>query len=146
MISVRDTGGSSTIGAARIRDGGGLSDLAQFSIRDADGLHSLLTTFSATAAPTSNYGYGTSSSPIVVTTNICTVTVTGGTAPYTYSWTPVDGTWAAVFPTSPSTAFRSPSLDASQGSDTTFTCEVTDADGNTATTNPVSAEAVNTGF
>lgn len=146
MIQVRDSGGLKALAAIKARDAVGLADIAQVYARDADGLHPLFTTFSATAAPTSNYGYGTSSSPIVVTTNICTVTVTGGTAPYTYSWTPVDGTWAAVFPTSPSTAFRSPSLDASQGSDTTFTCEVTDADGNTATTNPVSAEAVNTGF
>lgn len=146
MISLRDSGGLSAIARIRVRDASGLHDIGQVYLRDSTGLHPLFSTFSAAAAPTANYGYGTSATPIIVTTNFCTVSVTGGTPPFTYLWTPVDGSWAAVYPTSYTTPFRSPSLDASQGSDTTFTCLVTDANGNTTTTNSVTAEAVNTGF
>jgi hypothetical protein len=65
-----------------------------------------------------------------VTSNAVTVTVSGGTAPYTYAWEYVDGSIAVVpvAPTSASTTFT-----ATVGSEyptiAIYRCKVTDANG-----------------
>lgn len=147
MISARDSGGLSGIGAIRVRDASNvLVDLAQMSIRDGTGLYPLLVSFSVLASPDYNYGFGSSGVPIQVVTNPCGVTVTGGSPPYTYLWVMDDPTWEAVTPTSPSTLFRSPLLNSGDSSATTATCEVTDSNTNTVVSNTVTAEATNTGF
>lgn len=144
-ISVRDGSGVSTIGAIYIRTASGLEDVAQFSIRDGDGLHPLLISMSAVASPESAYGYGYSAFPIIVTTPPSSVTVTGGTPPYTYSWSAVDVGWSAVSPTAQTTNFRSPSLSSGSGAETSFSCVVTDANGNFVESNPVFVSANNNG-
>ncbi len=143
MISVRDAGGLANIGAIKVRDAGGLAPIAQLYIRDAGGLHPCFSTFSASASPTYNYGSGYSFGPIQVTTGACVVSTTGGGAPFTYNWIAADSGWEAVAPTSAATSFRSPALAPGDDSSTDFTCEVTDAFGNTVITNAVTAVARN---
>lgn len=145
-VKVRDAGGLATISAIKVRTADGLKTLSQLSIRDADGLHSLLTAMEVTAAPTTTYGYGSSGVAIRITTNACTATVVGGYAPFTYAWEAADTGWDAVSPSSPSTLFRSPPVNAGADAFTIFTCTVTDAGGNVVVSNNVEASVANTGY
>lgn len=67
-----------------------------------------------------------------VTTVSTTVSVSGGTAPYSYSWTlgALDGvaSAAALSPTAATTQFRGSGVDAGGGT-ADFSCAVTDANG-----------------
>lgn len=84
--------------------------------------------------------HGISSGSGTATTNICTATPTGGTAPYTYLWeliplssdAPVDPT--ADSPTSASTRFTQTSMDPSGVYTSTFKVTVTDNNGTQAVT------------
>jgi hypothetical protein len=146
MIRVRDGGGVSALSNIRARDASGLGDVAQVYARDAGGLHPLFSTLSVSASPDFIYGFGSSSSPIEITGNSCTATVAGGSPPFTYLWVAADPSWGPTFPSNAITQFRSPALGPGEASSTTFTCEVTDAGGNTATSNIVQADAQNNGF
>lgn len=81
---------------------------------------------------------GAQSSPgaAPVVTSSSTATATGGSAPYTYAWTPVSddglgGTWSAQQPNAAGTTFHASSvLDQSVA---TFRCTATDARGATGT-------------
>ena len=85
-------------------------------------------TFAASASPISATGSGRSG---VVQTNIVTVTPAGGTGPYTYSWTYVDGDTVAVLsPTSAATRFSS-----ATGAEAVYKCTVTDSLAATAVVN-----------
>lgn len=145
-VRVRDAGELATISAIKVRTPDGLEALAQLSIRDADGLHPLLTAMQVTAAPATTYGYGSSAVAIQITTNACTATVVGGSAPFTYAWEAADTGWAAVSPSAPTTLFRSPPVNAGADAFTIFTCTVTDAGGNVVVSNNVEASVANTGY
>lgn len=83
---------------------------------------------SAYASPSSVYGYGTRGT---INSGSTTVVASGGTAPYTYSWTPTTGS-EGVFVNSPNSATTSFSRFvgpiAPEANDT-FYCTVTDAVG-----------------
>lgn len=90
---------------------------------------------SATRSPTSVYGSGTGTN-ITIYTASTTVTPSGGTAPYTYSWAKfgtIDASFDATSPTAATTTFHRHGA----GGDTTYSqdwrCTVTDAASNTVT-------------
>ncbi|MES2904003.1 MAG: hypothetical protein V4696_07445 [Pseudomonadota bacterium] len=93
------------------------------------------------------YGAGSSGSSIPVTTNVVSVTVAGGSAPYTYAWARDDAgapSWTINNPTDDSSSFTV--TVAASGIETAeFECTVTDADGATVTTNLTYASAENYG-
>lgn len=76
---------------------------------------------------------GSAAAPGTATTGPCTCNVTGGTAPYTYTWNLLTGQIGADFSAAATTTF-------SRGGGTpqvftaTYNCTVTDAGGSTATT------------
>lgn len=75
---------------------------------------------------------GTTSTGMAPKTGICTANVTGGTPPYTFSWTYSSGSIniIAMSPASPATKFQDPSLDSTgaPGTDTgAWHCTVTDS-------------------
>lgn len=89
----------------------------------------------ATAFPSSVHKTGsTTGAPKLLTTPSVTATPSGGTGPYTYSWTRVSGSAliSATSPASPTTAF-SATLNPDDHETADFICTVTDANGATAT-------------
>jgi hypothetical protein len=76
-------------------------------------------------------------------TNETTITVTGGTAPFTYAWSSSDGVLTATSPSSSATRF-SAFVEAGDTLADTFACVVTDANAQTAATT-VSASVSNYG-
>lgn len=129
MIHARDAAQNS-ISKVHLRDGSNtLVDLSAFSVRDSSGLHDLLNTFKA-SGPSEVDGYGYSLKSIQVTTEVATITVSGGTPPYVHSWSLEDSSWSATAPSSASTQFRSPILSNGTDSSATATDTITDSDGN----------------
>ena len=151
MSIIRDTASAAkTLAAISARDVSvALKTVTVVKMRDADNVLQTIGGgsfgYSATAAPTLVVGSGYSGSSIQVTTPYATVTVAGGVAPFTYSWTPVDMDWEAVSPDSAVTPFRSPMIPPGDTVETTFTCTVTDNNGASTVTNPVTARARNLG-
>lgn len=134
------------LAAFRWRDANNvLQTAAQVYMRDASGRKPLLISMSATATPSAVYGYGSSATPIRITTSSCSVAVVGGTAPYSYFWETVEADWVALSPTSAATIFRSPTIPASDFATAVFTCTVTDASGMAVVSNGVAASVSNTG-
>ena len=85
------------------------------------------------ANPISVTGAAGSSGTPDVTTNTTTVTVSGGTAPYSYLWTEIPGdfSWLIGSPNSASTRFTALSVSVDDDYFTSFECTVTDARGHT---------------
>lgn len=86
-----------------------------------------------TASPTTVSGFGTG----FVSTGISSVTVVGGTAPLSYSWTYVDGD-SDILPFNPSgtsTAFYRNDVSDSDIFSANYICTVTDAGGTSADSN-----------
>ena len=77
-----------------------------------------------------------------ITSEVITVTPSGGTVPFTYAWTRLSGAGIALSPTSASTVFQATSVLATKIG--VFRCTATDALGNTATAE-VTLEFTNTG-
>lgn len=132
-LHARDAG-QNTISKVRVRDASNaLVEIGAMRVRSADGLSNILANL-AVNAPYEVDGFGYSFKPVglQVTTDTATAIASGGTAPYTYSWTVADEGWAALSPTSASCSFRSPMIAAGATKTTTATCTVTDAMGATA--------------
>lgn len=150
MIVVRDAIGPSEIGAVVIREATGSSDIGEVLVRDAVGLQLIYSPASGMSAdvPPDAYGASASGSFVSISTNMVTVTVTGGTPGYSYSWAQIDGpdvAWRSTSPTSATTSFRRTSVGPGDSWSATFVCTVTDANGQTATSNPVTATVTNLG-
>lgn len=88
-------------------------------------------TLVASVAPSSVSGAISRPGVATATTNEATVTVTGGTAPFTYAWVSTDGAMTATAPTLAATRF-SASVEGGESASDTFTCTVTDARAQTA--------------
>lgn len=84
------------------------------------------------ASPTDAVGSGSSLADILVTTNLVTASASGGTAPYSYSWTQIDGVevWGITAATSAASRFNV-TVTAGGVETATFECTVTDARGRT---------------
>lgn len=147
MIQFKDeTNTLRTVREIKFRDESNVSrSVAAIYFRDASNtLRTAWQKFTASASPTSVEGYGQSAGLMNIVTTATTVTVVGGSAPYTYSWTTAAAGWAALYPTAKDTAFRSPPLGSGSSSSASFTLTITDASGVTFTLN-VSAYAENLG-
>lgn len=134
MMRSRDTVGISTIGAARARDVAGLAVLSNIRVRDAVGLSLVWTATTAmtVSVPPTASGFGTSTGLVAITSEEVTAAVTGGLAPYTYTWTKVgavDANWLILSPTVATTQFRHAAVPANDGRFASFICTVKDAKG-----------------
>lgn len=89
-------------------------------------------TLVAVASPNSVTGAISRPGVGIAVTNETTVSVTGGTAPFTYAWTSSEGVMTATAPALPTTRFSAPVEGGDTASDT-FAVLVTDAKGQTAT-------------
>lgn len=91
--------------------------------------------FSVTVAPAGASGSVTGASPLfkVVTSNSVTATPTGGTGPYTYSWTKVTGS-SSISAASPTAATTTFSATVGRGSVVQATWRITVTDSLSATT------------
>lgn len=151
MIVLREASGTVNIGALGIRESGGVTEIGEVYIRDASGLKELFSPSEGGGGaftvdvPPNVYGYGNSLSSIAITTGIATATPIGGTSPFSYAWAGGDENWTITNPASASTAFRAAAVPAADGFTTTFTCTVTDANGQVVESSEVSAEAYNFG-
>jgi hypothetical protein len=112
--------------AIKVYANGAWRDVANFSPPGPSGAG----TISATASPNPCGAVGLTRT---VVTPLCTVTPSGGTAPYTYAWSITVGTCTINSPTSASTRFTKTGVNSGTEYDATAQCVVTDALGSTAT-------------
>lgn len=144
-----DTNVLGTIAAISARNAD--NDLVPVSIGKARNTTSVKTFFSGLSVlvvPDFITGYGNSSSPEDITVGTFTATGAGGVAPYTYAWTRTDAepeTWVINSPTAAATSMTAEAIDQFLGRNATFICTVTDANGNEADSNEVTARAKNLG-
>ena len=95
----------------------------------------------ASAAPTSTYGNGGGLGVETVTTDTSTVSVDGGTPPYTYAWSRQSGS-AAIGPVNANaatTAFSRGFLPVGGSETAVFICTVTDSAARIVASNAVTA-------
>lgn len=149
MIVVRDSVGTAELGSIVVRDTGGLANIGEAVVRDGAGAQVVFSPSSGMSVSVTPDVYGSAASPtgVAITTSSASVTVSGGTAPFSYLWERTDaegGTWQILSPTSATTQFRRllvpPTADAYPA---TFACTVTDSTGQTAVTSDVDASVIN---
>lgn len=101
----------------------------------------------ANAAPADVSGDGGGVAVVTVSTNSSTVSVSGGTPPYTYAWSRQSGSTQinATNPSSASTLFRRVNQPIGASESAIFICTVTDSAARTAQTNTVTASISNLG-
>jgi len=139
MIEIRDASGVATrLKEIEVRDGSGVAvPVTIVQVRDASGVaKTVWQTMAVSASPSAITGYGSSTSSIDITTGVVTVSVDGGTAPFSYAWARTDGgggSWSAIVPTGASTAFKALAIAGGADATSEFTCTVTDANGLTDT-------------
>ena len=147
-LQPRDAGTLQTITRGRARIGGVVRELREFFAMDGGVLRTVATfadLLTASASPTTVSGTQGSASPIAVNTTFTTATPVGGRAPFTYSWAQVTGSTAAANSPSMATTNFARTVAASTTDVTTFRCTVTDAVGQVAATNTITATFTNTG-
>ncbi|MDH7638964.1 hypothetical protein [Sphingomonas oryzagri] len=152
MSAVRDTSALRTLTGISARDASNtLRTIAAGFARDSSNVsRKVFSAFGGTtgavASPSDVRGTGRSNNAIAVTTAPSTCTASGGAAPLTYAWTQTGGDpFTILYPTAASTAFTADSVSAGIPQAATFICTVTDAAGQTATSNIVTATARNLG-
>jgi hypothetical protein len=154
VIVARTAAGTSTIGAVSFRESGGVTEIGEVYIRDASGLKELFSpseggsgAFTVDVTPDS-YGARVSEFAGGVTTSEVVATPVGGLAPYTYLWARVDANpedWTIIASTAQATTFRAAAVGPGESFSASFTCTVTDANGNSVESGEVAATAVNYG-
>lgn len=134
-LRIRDTAALRLATEARVRKAdGSLNPIDRMMIRTPDGLSLFYRRgIRLSANPTEVSGYATSSFRPAVTSAV-TVSVDGGTAPYSHAWTVSAGSPASAnSPSSATTTFTCPGTGDPYSSDVAFfTDTVTDANGLTA--------------
>lgn len=98
---------------------------------------------SATLAPSGVGGYAYSIGEPRITTSAVTITVTGGTAPYTIVWNFVESSWEEVTPNSLTTTLRGPGTPPATTDTTNLYAALTDSLGASCITNSISASVSN---
>lgn len=140
-VVIRDAGNVARAATAiAVRDAGNVSRvISEIRVRDINNVSRVVyraggaAVVTATANTSYVSGYTRYSSS--ATTNPVTVTVAGGTAPYTYAWSLLDYTSAipptATAPTSATSAFFQTGMASGDVENSTWRCTVTDANGAT---------------
>ena len=147
-MQIRDASGTlRTITGIAMRDAGGvLRPIKMAKARDAGStLRVVFSGMKVTVSPDEATGFASTGGDRAVVTSGVSATVTGGTAPYTYAWTPSAG-WSATSPALASTAFVSPDISPGDSSTGDAYVTVTDANGQTAVSNDITLYAANGGW
>lgn len=113
--------------AAKIYAGGAWVDAANFTPSGSGGGGS--GTLSLSVSPNPCQGTSTGST---VTTSYCTVTPSGGKAPFTYAWSITSGSCSINYPTQAFTSFTKTGVALHTEADAVAKCVVTDSLGATA--------------
>lgn len=148
MIGLRK-GGALVEQTVFLRKGGALIEQEVY-LRTPDGLKLISTPADplSVTGPTEAYGAAANAAAVTVSTNSVTVTVEGGTPPYTYSWAKTGGdggTWSASAPSAKTTTFRRTLVDAGNSYIAYFVCTVTDSKGQSGASGSVEATVYNFG-
>lgn len=151
MITLRTPNGDKAAAAITLRTPNGDQVVSQMVLRTETGDVPIYTAGGGAglvveANPIVVTGAAGSSGTPNVPTNTVTVTVSGGTAPYSYLWTEIPGDfdWSIGSPNAASTRFTALDVAAGDQYFTSFECTVTDARGRTGSV-IVEANAFNFG-
>lgn len=128
MIAVR---GKGPAGIIRVRRSDGVVEVAEGRVRTRAGLSVFFSRAAAMAVSgtRSVFGAQSSSGPIAVTTQATTLTVEGGTAPFTYAWAGTAPDWAIATPSKLNTSFTASAVPQYESKVADFTLRITDARG-----------------
>lgn len=153
-VAVNTASGTKTVGKIHVNTASGTKTVANGYVRTADGLEAFYQSLASggsggssaiTVSPAGAGGGASSSSSITVYSSYVTVTPSGGTAPYSYSWSKVSGdAITANAPTSATTNF-SANLAPGDFLSAVFKCAVTDAAGVSADSPTVNVTLRNLG-
>lgn len=149
MITLRTPDGDKSPATLTLQTASGQEGVARMVLRTPTGDETIYSVggmvLTLTPTPLSVTGSGSSDGDLTLVTAQVTVSVSGGTPPYTHAWTFVSGDtgWVILSPSSASTRFQNdvPTLDGKSG---TFRDTVTDARGRTGTVD-VTAQLFNFG-
>ncbi len=149
MISVRTSAGVKQVAAVSVLTASGLKAIALASVRDGGGLQGFFNSgggvFDISATPLSVFGASAVNGSVPITTSPVTVTVTGGTGPFTYVWAPV-GAGTGWSNSGTGGVFRfTKTLDVGGNDSESFICTVTDARGRVFVSPTVLASVLNYG-
>ena len=138
MIGIRTADGNKTVASVSIRTADGNKGVARAGILTATGAKDFFVSggggnLAVEASPISAIGTGLSGEAVAVTSNVVTLTATGGTPGYTYAWEETsEGSGITILsPASAGTRFRA-TLEPFDTVFGTFRGTVTDARGRTA--------------
>jgi len=145
----RDAGNTlRTVAAVKFRDAGNVLRTAK-TIRFRDAGNVLRTIFNSLSAALTHgavNGAVDSASPQNISTNYVGASLVGGTGPFVYAWSRVDGgsdLWTISNPTGSATFFTALAVTAGLERTAKFSCTITDATGATAQAGPVNATVIN---
>jgi hypothetical protein len=155
MIGVQDASGKAGIARVGVQDASGTADIARVSVLLPGGGDYVVFdsaasggSLSVSVNPPAARGAEGSAADIIVSTNIVSVTATGGAEPYSYAWTQTAGTpadWSIETPLARTTRFTCVGgVPAGSTLTATFRCTITDARGRAGTVD-VEAFATNYG-
>lgn len=152
-VKVRTAAGLKTVAALKVRTGAGLKSIVTGKVRASDGLKTFFSSggsgaFTVSALPLVAFGGASSGLAVTVMTEYVSVTVTGGTAPYSYAWDQVGATaetWTIESIGSANTRFACSGVADGDSYIATFKCTVTDANGSTVDSANVEANVINYG-
>lgn len=134
-ITIKHEGVLRPITGIKVMYGGTLRTIRSVKVMEGDTLRTVALfapPISLSVSPSSSFASVTSASVVAVTTRNVTAFVTGGTAPFSYSWAQTSGQPASIYsPTNATTKF-SMALGPGSDEDAQFTCTVTDSLGLTA--------------
>lgn len=145
-IAARLSAGTKTISAVRARDAANnLQTIKEGWVRTLAGLKQVFGALAANLSTTTVSGARNNSGTVLVTSGSVTASGAGGSPPYNYAWTRTDGgghSWTITDPTLATTKFKT---NVAHGASevATFICTITDALGNTAVSDPVTATCGN---
>jgi hypothetical protein len=139
VITVRTPTGDRAIGSVTVRTPTGDAVVARMVLRTPTGDSEIYTqagggALTAEASPFSAVGSVSGSGTQDVTSNLVTVTPSGGTSPYTYAWARISGDSdvLALNSTAAATRFQA-TIELGGFRNATFRCTVTDARARTGT-------------
>lgn len=153
MISIRTTTGLKRIAAVRIRTSTGLKGVASVKIRTSTELREIYNqappggAFEVNAIPLSPFGGAASNAAVTITTEVVSVTASGGVAPYTFAFRQTDAepSWSISVVGDGQARFSRINVGPADSWTASFACEVTDGAGRKVDSQPITASVTNYG-